>query len=239
MICIILAAGYATRMYPLTENFPKPLLPIKDKPIINYLIEDIHKEVDKFIIVTNNKFYDIFNKWKNDLNYNIEIIDDGSTNNENRLGAINDILFTLNKSNINDNIIILAGDNLLDFSLKEFINYFRKINKSCIMIHYEEDINKLQKTGVAEINNNKLIFMEEKPINPKSNLAIPPFYIYKKEDIPKIKNIKNYDMDSPGNLVKYLLDKTEIYTMIMPGKRYDIGSIENYEIMKNKYEKRN
>ena len=120
MKCILLCAGYATRMYPLTENFPKPLLPIKGKSLIDYLIDDLSDNglIDGFIVVSNHKFISHFNSWKQTRKENILVLDDGSTANENRLGAVKDIQFAIEKANIDDDILVLAGDNLLEFSLK-------------------------------------------------------------------------------------------------------------------------
>ena len=127
MKCILLCAGYATRMYPLTENFPKPLLDIKGKPLIDYLIDDLENNnlIDEYIIVSNHKFINHFNDWKNNNRYKnkISLLDDGSTNNDNRLGAVKDIWFAIETANINDDVLVLAGDNLLDFSLKGFIDF--------------------------------------------------------------------------------------------------------------------
>ena len=191
MICLILAAGYATRMYPLTENFPKPLLDVGGKAIIDWLIYDLEekKDIDKYIVVSNHKFIDHFKEWgnKSQIKDKLVILDDGSTKNENRLGAVKDIAFAINEVGIKDDLIVLAGDNMLDFSLCGFVDYFYKKNQTCVMRYYEKNIERLKKTGVAEIGNNeRIVKMTEKPQQPNSNWAIPPFYIYSKEDIEKI-----------------------------------------------------
>ena len=126
MVCVLLCAGYATRMYPLTENFPKPLLEIKGKTIIDYLIDDLNDRnyISRYIIVSNHKFINYFNDWKKTRKENITVLDDGSTCNENRLGAVRDIQFCIDEENINEDIIVLAGDNLLDFSLNDFIESY-------------------------------------------------------------------------------------------------------------------
>jgi glucose-1-phosphate thymidylyltransferase len=115
---ILLCAGYATRMYPLIENFPKPLLDIKGKALIDYLIEDLENNnlIDEYIIISNHKFINHFNEWKNNNKHKnkISLLDDGTTNNDNRLGAIKDIWFAIENANINDDILVLAGDNLLN-----------------------------------------------------------------------------------------------------------------------------
>lgn len=239
MKCIILAAGYATRLYPLTENYPKPLLEVNGKKILDYLIDDLETSnlVDEYIIVSNHKFIDIFNEWAKSKK-NITILDDGSTDNENRLGAVKDIKFAVDSLNITDDCLILAGDNLLDFSLVEFIKYANLKKTSCVMCHYLDDIKKLQRTGVLEIDANDLVIdMKEKPLEPKSHYACPPFYFYLNVDLNKIEEAlkDGCKADAPGSFVSWLCKKTSVHAFLMPGKRYDIGTLESYEEIKKIY----
>lgn len=234
MKCILLCAGYATRMYPLTENFPKPLLDIKGKPLIDYLIDDLESNnlIDEYIIVSNHKFINYFNDWKNNhSNKKIKVLDDGSTSNDNRLGAVKDIEFAIEKANINDDILVLAGDNLLDFSLKGFIDFSKEKNGNAVMRHYEPEIARLRRTGVAVIDSNdKILEMAEKPENPKSNWAIPPFYIFKQECLKEIKNgiDSGCKVDAPGGFIEWFSERNNVYAYLMPGKRIDIGNLEDY-----------
>ncbi len=240
MKCLILAAGYATRLYPLTEKFPKPLLKIREKTIIDWLIDDIDtlNVIDEYIIISNHKYFDHFKSWAKDKKQNVTVLDDGTTSNENRLGAVIDIKFAVDKLNINDDLLVLAGDNVLDFSLKHFIKYALDKNTSCVMRYYEESTQRLKKSGVAQIDGNeKIISLEEKPESPKSNWCIPPFYYYKNEDIKKI-NLAIADgckTDAPGSLVGWMCQNSDVYALEMPGKRYDVGSLESYETIKNNY----
>lgn len=235
MKCLILAAGYGTRMYPLTDRIPKPLLEIEQKPLINYLTEDLEKtsRISEYLIVTNHKFIHIFEAWRNKLPYKekVKLFDDGSTENDNRLGAVNDMAFVLNLEKISEPLLIIAGDNFLNFSLKNFIEEFLLQRRSMVMFYKEKDNIKLKKTGVAVISENGLIVsMEEKPQNPKSNLAIPPFYLLKAEDLSLIgKGIASgCGVDSPGSLLSWMCKQTEIGAMEMPGSRYDIGDLDSY-----------
>lgn len=237
MKCIVLCAGYATRMYPLTENFPKSLLEIKGKPLLNYLLDDLDScgIISEYIIVSNHKFIKHFNKWKLTQNKNIIILDDGSTSNENRLGAVKDIWYAIEKSNINDDVLVLAGDNLLDFSLKDFILFSNKKNSNAVMRYYESSIERLRRTGVAIIDkNDRIIDMQEKPNHPSSNWAIPPFYIFKKECLYEIK--RGIDLgcktDSPGSFIEWFCKCNEVYAYKMPGKRIDVGNLEDYYSLK-------
>ena len=146
MTCIILAAGYATRMYPLTLNFPKPLLEVGGKKIIDWLLDDIQSAgVERTMVISNHKFYNQFKEGA-DTKTNVAVLDDGSTDNDNRLGAVKDIEFAIDKENIDDDLIILAGDNVLDFSFKGFIDYAKewidnkidKLQEELLMLNNED-----------------------------------------------------------------------------------------------------
>ena len=240
MKCLILAAGYATRLYPLTENFPKPLLSVKGKPILDWLIEDINSLglVNEFVVISNHKFYDIFKNWANDKNEKITVLNDGTLSNETRLGAVKDIEFAIEALSINDDLLVIAGDNLLDFSLTKFIVYAKGKGTSCIMRYYEPNIEKLKKTGVAEVDGtDKVLCLTEKPSEPKSNYACPPFYYYVKDDVKLIKKgiEDGCGVDAPGSFIAWLCTKTIVHAMEMPGKRYDIGNLESYQKVQNEF----
>lgn len=242
MKCIILAAGYATRLYPLTKNFPKPLLKIKDKTILDWLIDDINStnKISEFIIVSNHKFINFFLEWLNKKKMkNIRLIDDGSMDNETRIGAVSDILFAIESLKLDDDLLIIAGDNVLDFSFRTFIDYFEKKKNSAIMRYYEENLEKIKKSACVTIDNDDLVLeMLEKPNNPQSNWCVPPFYIYKKDDLKLISKAleDGCKKDAPGSLVNWLYSKTKIYAMEMPGKRYDIGTLDGYELIGKIYQ---
>lgn len=239
MKCLILAAGYATRLYPLTENFPKPLLEVAGKPILDWLIDDMEKTslVDEYIIISNHKFAHIFEDWaaKNDK---IRVLDDGTTSNENRLGAVRDIQFAIDELKLDDDLLVMAGDNLLDFSLEGFVRYAKEKNASCVMSYYVEDKARLQKSGVAELDaDRRILAMEEKPAEPKSNWCVPAFYCYTREDSKLIqKGIESgCAVDAPGSFISWLCGQTKVYAWEMPGQRYDIGNLESYEEVKKTF----
>ena len=240
MKCIILAAGYATRLYPITENFPKPLLDVGGKTILDWLIDDIDTAgmVDEYIVVSNHKFVKHFNIWTDKNEHNITIIDDGTTSNETRLGAVRDIGLAYNSLSEADDCMVIAGDNVLDFSITRFMQYFKKKNASVVMRYYEPDSKKLMKSGVLTIDENqRIIKMAEKPQEPESNWCCPPFYIYKAEDISRVPEAiaDGCSVDAPGSLVSWLCQKSDVYAFEMPGKRYDIGNVESYTEIKNSY----
>ena len=241
MKCLILAAGYATRLYPLTENFPKPLLKFGDKAILDWLLDDIQRSgcVDGYIVVTNHKFAPIFQDWADGHPLPIVVVDDGTSTNETRLGAVRDIQFAVDQLGLDDDLLIIAGDNLLDFSLTSFLRYAQEKQSSCTMRYYEADETKLRKCGVSEVDEcDRLLSLEEKPAEPKSHWCTPPFYFYTKEDVRKIQGAlaDGCGVDAPGSLVAWMCRHSVLHSMEMPGKRYDIGNLESYEAVQKTYQ---
>jgi len=235
MKCIILAAGYATRLYPLTENIPKPLLEVAGTSILDRIVDKIEKviEIDEIIIVSNHKFYKQFQEWSTLYSGNklISIIDDGTTDNEHRLGAIRDITFAIEEKEIDEDLIVLAGDNLFDFEITNFVQFFKIKQTDCITTHIIEDMERIKRTGVAELDHNyKLINFEEKPDEPKSAYAVPPFYIYKKETLSLMEEFieQGNNGDAPGMFLSWLLERQPIHAFFFNGNRYDIGTIDSY-----------
>ena len=237
---IVIAAGYATRLGELTRNFPKPLLRIGDSTILGRMLDDIDSipEIDEHIIVTNHKFASIFEDWARGLNYRkpITIVDDGTETNETRLGAVCDLLFAMDKLSINDDMLVVAADNLLFFSFEGFVRFALEKGSSCIMCHEQKELAKLQRTGVVVLDaDNRVLNMEEKPQNPKSTWAVPPFYVYLRKDLDLIRNAvaDGCGKDAPGNLAHYLCDHTTMHAWPMAGTgenlRFDIGSLDTYK----------
>ncbi len=240
MKCLILAAGYATRLYPLTENFPKPLLTVGDKTILDWLVDDIDTSglIDEYVVISNHKYAHHFEDWSVTKKQKVTVVDDGTVSNETRLGAVRDIQFAIDSLNIDDDMLVIAGDNVLDFSLTKFILYAKQKNSSCIMRYFEPDSKKLLKCGVVTIDDNdKVLEMTEKSPTPATNWCCPPFYYYTKEDACLVqKGIENgCATDAPGSYAAWLSAQTDVYAMEMPGKRYDIGNLESYEKVKSEY----
>ena len=236
MKCIILAAGYATRLYPLTKNTAKPLLEVAGKLILKHILEKVERidVIDDIYIVTNDKFYPDFVNWvKNNPNEKeITIINDQTTTNDNRLGAIADIQYVIRKENLAEDILVLAGDNLFDFELTDFVDFYHTTRADCITTHQLDDVEEIKRTGVVEVNDNKIVTsFEEKPEHPKSNLAVPPFYIYQKETLPLIDQYiaEGNNPDAPGHFVPWLIKHKDVYAYEFSGQRYDIGTMESYE----------
>lgn len=240
MKCLILAAGYATRLYPLTENFPKPLLEVGNKTILDWLIDDIDNAgfVDEYVVISNHKFAHHFENWAKTKKQKISVVDDGTSTNETRLGAVKDIQFAIDQLKLDDDMLVIAGDNVLDFSLTKFIEYSKTKNTSCIMRYYEPDEKKLLKCGVVTIDeSDRILNMTEKSLNPATHWCCPPFYYYTKADAKLVQ--KGIDSgcgtDAPGSYIAWLCQQTTVHAMEMPGKRYDIGNLESYEKVKSEY----
>ena len=236
MKCLILAAGYATRLYPLTENFPKPLLKVGDESILDWLVDDISDAglVDGFVVISNHKFAGHFREWaagRPASSASITVVDDGTSTNETRLGAVRDIQFAVDSLGLDDDMLVIAGDNILDFSLVEFINYARAKRTSCIMRYFEADWKRLHKSGVVEVDaDDRVIGMEEKPAEPKSHWCWPPFYFYRREDARRVAEgiAAGCGVDAPGSFAAWLSARVPVHAMEMPGRRYDIGDIDSY-----------
>jgi len=242
MKCLILAAGYATRLYPLTENFPKPLLKVQDKTILDWLIDDIDSlgQVDEYVVISNHKFAHHFMDWAAKKEQKITVVDDGTSSNETRLGAVRDIQYAIDELEIDSDMLVIAGDNLLDFSLTEFMKYAEERKTSCIMRYYETSEERLKKSGVATVDENgKVVRLIEKPVEPESHWCCPPFYYYTKEDARLVaKGIEaGCGIDAPGSYIAWLCTQTTVHAMEMPGRRYDIGNLESYEQVKRDYKR--
>ena len=236
MKCLILAAGYATRLYPLTENFPKPLLDVNGKTILDWLIEDLvsTKKIEEYVVISNHKFAPHFKTWaqrKESVYGKITVVDDGTESNETRLGAVRDIWFAINKLGIKEDVLVIAGDNLLDFSFQGFLTFAEQKGTSCVMCHEENDLAKQQRTAIITKNEEDLITSyEEKPKEPKGHHAVPPFYFYLAQDVARIPEALNdgCNADAPGSFAAWLSKQTSVHAYDMPGKRYDIGNMESY-----------
>ena len=228
---------------------------------------DTIPEIDEHIVVTNHKFAKIFEDWakkreispcaslsRNDSNNNvissgaeggvekshkpIKILDDGTETNETRLGAVCDLLFAMEKLNIDDDLLVVAADNILEFSFRGFVEYAKEKQTSCIMCHHEPELYKLQRTGVIEVDEEmRVLQMQEKPQVPVSHWAVPPFYVYLRKDLDLVRHsVENgCGKDAPGNLAHYMVEHTTMHAWPMPAGRFDIGSLDTYEEAKQKY----
>ena len=233
MKCLFLAAGYATRLYPLTENYPKPLLDVAGRSILDRLIDDLDAtgRIDGYAVVTNHKFAGHFAEWAAAYEGRVAVVDDGTSTNETRLGAVRDIKYAVEALGLDDDLLVLAGDNLLSFSLASFLDYAAAKGTSCIMRYHEPSVRRLRKSGVVKIaRDGRVLSMEEKPLVPQSHWCCPPFYIYKKADLARLDEAlaAGCGVDAPGSLAAWIASVSPVYAMKMPGSRYDIGTLDSY-----------
>ncbi|MFC4403040.1 nucleotidyltransferase family protein [Gracilibacillus xinjiangensis] len=245
MKVIILAAGYATRLYPLTKSTAKALLEIADKPLIEYILDKVRKveNISQIYVITNNKFYDDFMEWSRSYQEIVDLIilNDGTTSNDNRLGAIGDISYVINKMGIDEDIMVVAADNLFTFDLQPFVDFFYKKKSDCITVQNIYDTKELQRTGVVEVDQKGLVLsFEEKPIKPRSHFAVPPLYLYKRSTLhlftEYVKSGNN--PDAPGNFIPWLIGRQNVYAHFVTGKCYDIGTLESYQHVSDSYRKK-
>ena len=246
MKCILLCAGYATRLFPLTKNYPKALLSIGDRPLLDYILDEVNTidEVDKIFVVTNDRYYKHFLSWKNDKESSkeIKIINDGTTSNDDRLGAIGDIMYVINKENIDDDLLIIAGDNLFTYKLLDVINYYHEKKKSIVCAKVMDDIERLKSFAVARVDDNgKILDLVEKPENPESNLAVYATYVYPKEILSYFEKYKTdgNNMDSPGHFPQYLYKLEDIYAYPFNGDCFDVGTHETLKQVNELYKTKN
>jgi glucose-1-phosphate thymidylyltransferase len=238
MKVLILCAGYATRLYPLTLTQPKPLLPVAGKPMIEYVIDNIAPiGVDCVYVVTNAKFAGHFQKWADEYRakkakIDFKIVNDGSTDDSNKLGAIGDINLVLDKEKVDDDLIVVAGDNLFSETVEGFGKFAREKKAPVLAVYDVGSLEQIKKYNSINIDSSgKITFFEEKPKVPTSTLTGIALYYYPKETLPLIKQYvkEGNNPDQPGRLVQWLYTRTPVYTWNVPGLWYDIGSKETLE----------
>ncbi len=240
MKALLLAAGYARRLGELAKDTPKALLEISNKPLLDYLIEKLEKvnDLTDIYLITNEKYFKKFVEWRQNYKgrLNVFIKSDGTTSNENRLGAIGDIIFSIENFNIDDDLLITATDSYFNFELDGFIKLFKGVNLDIIMGQKILDKEEIKRFGVAQLDKDNIIIdMEEKPQEPKSDIVVYATYIFKKDTLPlfyKYKN-ENNNMDAPGNFVNWLYKRNKVKVFIAQEKYYDIGTKETYSQLKN------
>jgi glucose-1-phosphate thymidylyltransferase len=239
MKVLILAAGYATRLYPLTQNQPKPLLPVAGKPMIEYVLDNIAPigGIDRVYVVTNNKFAGHFQKWADNYRatkskLDFTIVNDQSTDDTNKLGAIGDLHLVITKEKVDDDLIVVAGDNLFSQSVEAFGKFCREKNAPVLAVYDVGSLEEIKKYNSISMDaEGRITFFEEKPKNPTSTLTGIALYYYPKSTLPLIKQYiaEGNNPDQPGRLVQWLYPKVPFYTWVVPGIWYDIGSKESLE----------
>ena len=247
MKAIIIAAGYSTRLYPLTIDMPKQLLQVGPKLMVEHIIDKINqvKEIDEIIIVVNDKFYSKFLEWKNGYKgtaKKIILINDGTRSNEERLGAIGDLHLAIVQGNIHDGVLIIGGDNLFDFDLNDLLSLHKEKGHPVIAARDLGDPAKLaKKFGTIEMNDENIITgFEEKPEKPKTSLCATLIYYLTKEDVQELEDLiaKKSKLDNTGEFIKHLSKKKPVACFTFQGMWYDIGSHEELKEVNELYRKR-
>lgn len=227
MKALILAAGYATRLYPLTLNFPKPLLKVAGKPVIERLIKKIENIADEIYVITNGKFYDTFLNWSAALKTKVpvKILNDGTRKNEDRLGMWGNVNFVLEKESINEDLLVLAGDNLFEFDINEFVGFFKGCGNSVVAVLDIKNREDAKRFGVVDIDRSKkIIECFEKPEKPKTTLVSTACYLFTPADLQELKNFVKKDRLAP--FISHLHKVRDVYAYIFDEKWFDIGSHE-------------
>jgi glucose-1-phosphate thymidylyltransferase len=236
MKCVVLAAGYATRLYPLTLNTPKPLLEVGGKSILDHLLSNLVRVpgLSEIVLVSNARFLAHFLRWQETAPYPvpISVFDDGSTTNEGRLGAVADLALAVSRASIADDCLVTAADNLFTFELADLVAFFRRARADTIAVHELTDLAGLRRTGVVELGaDSRVLSFEEKPALPKSHWAAPPLYVYRADTLPLVTEYLDagHNPDAPGCFVPWLLGRRPVVAFRFAGPRYDIGDRESYE----------
>jgi glucose-1-phosphate thymidylyltransferase len=227
MKAIVLAAGYATRLYPLTLSVAKPLLPLGGRPLLDRIVDAIDEvaEVDEVHIVTNAKFAASFREWVGDGP--VVVHDDGTTSEEDRLGAIGDIRFVLDETGIDDDLLVIAGDNLFDFSLAGYVDWWHgKGEASAVALHDVGDLDLAGRYGVVDIAaDGRILSFEEKPEQPRSTLIATAAYVFHRAHVPLLQRYlaEGNSPDQPGRFVAWLTPRVPVYGFLFDGDWRDIG----------------
>ncbi len=250
MTAIILAAGYATRLYPLTRDFPKTLLPVAGRPILEYTLDKLAEcqDIERIYIVTNLKFHSHFHDWQWDyrsragMNQPIEILNDGTSSNEDRLGSIGDLLYAIESRGIDDDVLVICSDKIFEFSLSAFVDYFKQKRAPANTGFDTGDLEIIKdRHGCLVLDrNNRIIEFQEKPAEPKSTIESVAFYIYPKEVIPLIKRYleEGNNRDAPGFLAQWVAKIMPVYAYLFAGECHDVGTIESYKDVDRLYSER-
>jgi glucose-1-phosphate thymidylyltransferase len=229
---LILAAGYATRLYPLTLDRPKALLPVGGKPMLDHLMEQLEQVegLDEVYVVTNSKFAEAFREWAAARSgLPLRIIDDGTVDDDSKLGAIGDLDLTIREAELDDDLIVLAGDNLFSESIAPFPVFALGKGGPALGVYEVGDFDTIRRYSVIELDDDdRVTRLEEKPERPRSTLAGIALYFYPR---PALRYVREYledgnNPDQPGRLVQWLYPRTAVYGWRVPGRWFDVGSKE-------------
>jgi glucose-1-phosphate thymidylyltransferase len=232
MKALVLAAGYATRLYPLTLDRPKALLEVGGRPMLDHVLERLQEMgVDETIVVTNAKFTPHFQEWAKGKE-GVTIVNDGTTSNDDRLGAIGDIGFVLGQVGLDDDLVVVAGDNLFAEDVSAFAQYGREVDAPVLAVHDVGDLSRMHEYNQIEVDDEgRIVFFEEKPEHARTTLAGVALYFYPRATLPLVTRYlrEGNNPDQPGRLIEWLYPRTSVYTWRLLGEWYDIGSAETLQ----------
>ena len=242
MRAVVLAAGYATRLYPLTRDRAKPLLPVGGVTILDRLVTALAGAgVEEIAVVANHRFAPQFEEWRAaaPARAAVQILDDGTTSEENRLGAVGDLRFALGRIGVASDLVVAAADNLFGFSLASFVEFFRRAGTDCITVRREPDPARLARTGVVEIDpSSRVLRFEEKPARPRSTYASPPLYAFTRATLPLVPEYlaSGGNPDAPGHFIAWLCPRRPVHAFVFEGEVFDIGTLESYRALCRRFE---
>lgn len=243
MKALILAAGYATRLYPLTLNFPKPLLEVGGQTLLDALMDQLDRieALDEVLLVSNHRFFPFFAEWRErrQCRRPIRLLDDGTTSNDDRLGAIGDLAFALRQTQLNSDLLVLAADNLLRFSLVELVGAFQARPHTHVCVHTVEDPARLRRTGVAVLDpDGRVRDFAEKPAQPKTQLAVPPIYVFPRTTLPRVSAYlaSGGSPEAPGHFLEWLHRQEPVYAHRIQGAILDIGTPQSLAAARASFE---
>ena len=226
MKAVILAAGYATRLAPLTDAMPKHLLPIGGRPMLDWILDKLRTtDVDAIHLVTNDRFAADFERWA--AGKRVEVHNDGTTSNEDRLGAIGDLQFVRDRAGLDDDLLVVAGDNLFDYSLRDYVAYWRaKRNASCVAVHDVGDLKLVRQYSVVDVDRtDRIVGFIEKPERPTTTLAATAAYLFARDHARMVEEYLagGHPPDAPGSFVAWLYRRVPVYAYAFGGEWFDIG----------------
>jgi glucose-1-phosphate thymidylyltransferase len=235
---VLLCAGFATRLYPLTRDFPKPLLPVAGKPLVEHLVAQMHAagRVAEIVVVTNGRFESHFTDWVRDLaprvpRLALSLVSDGAQTNETRLGAVHDLALAVERCSLSAPLLVAGGDNLFRFRLSDFLDDHAARPRNLILVYRELDLARLRRSGVAELGpDGRVVRMQEKPEHPAGEHCCPPLYIFEADALRELRTFasEHRGADAPGTFVSWLAARRPVFAHEMQGRRLDVGDVETY-----------
>lgn len=241
MKAIILAGGHATRLWPVTKNRAKPLLPLGERPIIDYIVDDIADEVDEIIISTNEKFADDFEKYIADygLENTVRVVVENQNSEDEKPGTIGAIINLLDKEEIEDDLIVIGGDNYQSFDGSEFVEFCKEKEAPANVVYDVKDLDFARQFGIVDVDDDKIVDFEEKPEEPPSTLASIAWYFFPKDQLNLFDQYETHFeketdvpqdqyLDEPGRLIEWAHKQTDMYAFSFDGDWFDVGTPQGY-----------